>query len=38
MLKFGDKEYKGTDINAAGYAAVWAYREHPRGHLRRHAA
>ena len=24
LLKFGDKEYKGTDINAAGYAAVWA--------------
>jgi len=24
MLKFGDRRYKGTDINAAGYAAVWA--------------
>jgi len=24
LLKFGDKEYKATDINAAGYAAVWA--------------
>ena len=24
MVKFGDKEYKGTDISAAGYTAVWA--------------
>ncbi len=24
LLKFGDKEYKATDISAAGYAAVWA--------------
>jgi len=24
MLRFGDRRYKGTDINAAGYAAVWA--------------
>ena len=24
MLKFGDKVYKSTDIQAAGYAAVWA--------------